>query len=122
MPSFKRGRCTRRLGDHSPYGFSEVDMSDVLDTIDAWVNRIDRRGKANVERTDLPWQAMQVMLSESVYGARVHRPCDRPTLASLLRCVFQAGNYESSAALARDAETGKPVWFLCIRMHPKVLL
>lgn len=64
------------LGWTKKYEFSEADTNCSLDVIDQWVDQIagDRR---HVNPADLPWEALQTMLSQSLYGGRVDHPFDQ---------------------------------------------
>eukprot|EP01038_Epipyxis_sp_PR26KG_P004455 gene4455-6300_t len=87
--------------------FSEADTACSLNVIDQWVDEV-AQGRAHVDPADLPWTAIQKLLSECLYGGRVDDPFDQIALDSFITSVFDKKNYNPNAVLATDHE-GAPL-------------
>jgi dynein heavy chain 1 len=58
------------------YEFTDADTACAVDVIDQWVDLV-AGNKAHVNPTDLPWQALKVLLSQSLFGGRVDHAFDQ---------------------------------------------
>ena len=91
------------LGWTRKYEFSEADAACSLDVIDQWVDSVSAGGtKAHVNPKDLPWKALRVLLSQSLYGGRIDNVFDQAALDSFIEQIFSPRSYESGAAIAFD--------------------
>uniref|UniRef100_A0A7S3GTW8 Dynein heavy chain n=1 Tax=Spumella elongata TaxID=89044 RepID=A0A7S3GTW8_9STRA len=89
------------LGWTKHYEFTEADTTCSIDVIDQWVDLVAGT-RAHVDPVDLPWQALRVLLSQSLFGGRVDHQFDQAALDSFIESVFNAQNYAAGAVLARD--------------------
>lgn len=76
------------LGWTKHYEFTDADTACAVDVIDQWVDLV-AGGKAHVNPEDLPWQALKVLLSQSLFGGRVDHAFDQVTFR--IAC-FSPGN------------------------------
>lgn len=90
------------LGWTKRYEFNDADVSCSLDVIDQWVDEV-AQGRAHVDPQQLPWQALQVLLAESLYGGRVDQPFDQLALTAFITSILSPSNYSAEAVLVRDA-------------------
>eukprot|EP01039_Chlorochromonas_danica_P002781 gene2781-3035_t len=91
------------LGWTKRYEFNDADVQCSVDVIDEWVDEV-AGGRGHVDPQQLPWQALQVLISESLYGGRVDQPFDQAALESFVQDIFNARNYSAGAVLARDTQ------------------
>lgn len=89
------------LGWTKHYEFTEADTACSLDVIDQWVDATAGT-RAHVDPAALPWQALRVLLSQSLFGGRIDHPFDQAALDSFIQSVFNPQNYASGAVLASD--------------------
>jgi dynein heavy chain 1 len=80
------------------YEFSEADAINAVDVVDAWVDRVGggdkKTRKAHVAPEDLPWSALRVLLSESVFGGRIDNSYDQSILNSFVSRLFVAESFD----------------------------
>ena len=55
---------------------TEADTNVSLDVIDQWIDNT-ANGRANISPTDIPWDALQVLLSQTLFGGRVDHHFDQ---------------------------------------------
>ena len=58
------------------YEFTDADTSCAVDVIDQWVD-LAAGSRAHIDPSDLPWQALKVLLSQSLFGGRVDHVFDQ---------------------------------------------
>lgn len=58
------------------YDFNASDMASAFGTIDTSLAGISR-GRANVDPAAIPWDALQTLIKQSVYGGRVDSDFDQ---------------------------------------------
>jgi dynein heavy chain 1 len=90
------------IGWTKPYEFSETDLRNSADTIDAWVERAAGPGRANLAPEKLPWEAMRELIA-LCYGGRIDNDFDQRTLRSLLDRFFKSEVYGLEYALVQGA-------------------
>lgn len=86
------------LGWASRYEFTDADFSCALATVDCWIDRA-AQGRANVDPARIPWDAIRMLLTESVYGGRIDNESDRRVLESFVNRLFRADAYATDFAL-----------------------
>ena len=89
------------LGWSRPYEFHEADLHAALDVVDAWTGAPP--GQAHIDPANIPWDALRVLLAQSVYGGRLDAPTDRAVLDAFVAHLFTPAAFEHGFALAPDA-------------------
>lgn len=91
---------------YAPFGWSKVfefnntDKRNSIDTIDYWVDTVSGNGlKSHVDPDALPWDAIRVLLSQTIYGGRIDNPFDQRLLDSFLRQWFNSGSFNHDFSL-----------------------
>jgi dynein heavy chain 1, cytosolic len=64
------------LGWTKKYEFNDTDIQCVVEVVDQWVDEVVGN-RNHVDPVQLPWQALQTLLSESLYGGRVDQAFDQ---------------------------------------------
>ncbi|RYH06718.1 hypothetical protein EON65_42550, partial [archaeon] len=95
------------LGWTKRYEFSDADVQCSLDVIDQWVDDVSGK-RAHIDPQNLPWQALRVLLTESLYGGRIDQPFDQIALESFVEDILHPRNYAANAVLAKDVH-GAPL-------------
>ena len=80
------------LGWSKIYDFNDSDMASAFGIIDTWLNTISR-GKANVDPVTIPWDALQTLVKQSVYGGRIDSDFDQRILDSFVDSLFTPKAY-----------------------------
>jgi len=89
------------LGWTKRYEFSEADTMCAVNCIDEWVDIVAGK-KMHISPTDIPWKALRVTLSQSLYGGRIDNPFDQAALDSFINTVFCPENYGANTAIASE--------------------
>jgi dynein heavy chain 1 len=91
---------------YAPFGWSKVfefnntDKRNSIDTIDYWVDTVSAGGvKAHVDPDTLPWDAIRVLLSQTIYGGRIDNVFDQRLLDAFLHQWFNAKSFDHDFAL-----------------------
>jgi dynein heavy chain 1 len=91
---------------YAPFGWSKVfefnntDKRNSIDTIDYWVDTVSAGGvKAHVDPDALPWDAIRVLLSQTIYGGRIDNIFDQRLLDAFLHQWFQPASFNHDFAL-----------------------
>uniref|UniRef100_A0A7S2LKS4 AAA+ ATPase domain-containing protein n=1 Tax=Leptocylindrus danicus TaxID=163516 RepID=A0A7S2LKS4_9STRA len=87
------------------YGFTESDASHALDSIDALIGEASG-GKSHIAPEDIPWEAIRVTLSKSIFGGRISNPTDQDALDSLLNSLFISKSFDVDFKLVQTEEPG----------------
>jgi dynein heavy chain 1 len=102
------------LGWSKKYEFNESDLLCSLDVIDQWIDETiasSQGGKGgnrmNINPEELPWEALQVLLAQSLFGGRIDSPYDQMILEAFIKTIFTPKNYAANAILVRDVTTGQ---------------
>lgn len=93
------------IGWSESYGFTESDASHALDSIDALIGGASG-GKSHVAPEDIPWEAIRVTLSKSIFGGRISKPADQDALDLLLNALFVSESFDVGFKLVQTEETG----------------
>jgi len=89
------------LGWSKRYEFSQADAASALDMIDSWITKA-AGGKDHVSPEVIPWEALQTMLSQSIYGGRIDNPFDRHILDSFIFALFRPECFDLDFPLVKD--------------------
>jgi len=88
------------VGWSKKYEFGDSDQICGRDTIDAWVDSVSQGGKlSNISPDKIPWDAVQTVLSEAIYGGRVDNEFDLTILQSFIKHLFQEKSFNSDFSL-----------------------
>ena len=93
------------LGWSSTYDFNDSDMAAAFNTIDAWLLSISK-GRANVDPTTIPWDAIRTLVKQLVYGGRVDSDFDQRILDSFVNALFSPNAYNIGFDLAPGVRGG----------------
>eukprot|EP00004_Rigifila_ramosa_P014268 TRINITY_DN3231_c0_g3_i5.p1 TRINITY_DN3231_c0_g3~~TRINITY_DN3231_c0_g3_i5.p1 ORF type:complete len:3059 (-),score=575.29 TRINITY_DN3231_c0_g3_i5:95-9271(-) len=88
-------------GWSKPYEFNEADQRCALALIDSWLDIVSQK-RSNIDPKKLPWQAIQTLLAQSVYGGRIDNDYDAALLESLIQSVFVPESFDPSFDFAPD--------------------
>ena len=80
------------LGWSKTYDFSDSDMAAAFGTIDTWLNGI-AKGRANVDPTTVPWDALRALIKQSVYGGRIDSDVEQRILDAFVDKPFTPAAY-----------------------------
>eukprot|EP00051_Salpingoeca_urceolata_P022681 m.374555 g.374555 ORF g.374555 m.374555 type:complete len:4634 (-) comp20005_c1_seq12:280-14181(-) len=96
------------LGWSKVYEFGEADLRNAADTIDKWINTV-AGSKSNVTAKDIPWAALQALLTQTCYGGRIDNDIDRRLLSSFITTFFQESSLGADFELVQaDKTTATP--------------
>jgi dynein heavy chain 1 len=97
------------VGWSKKHEFNDADQVCSMSAIDHWVDLVGGE-KAHVAPEDIPWEAMRVLLGESLYGGRIDNQFDKNLIASLLKQFFTPKCFDVDFSLAeswRSSPDGK---------------
>ena len=89
------------VGWTKSYAFGDSDQKCSLDVIDYWIDRC-ASGKTHVDPSKIPWQAIQTVLSETMYGGRIDNRFDDMVLHSLVKRLFVSESFDLNFELSKD--------------------
>ncbi|KAF9586482.1 hypothetical protein BGW38_004001 [Lunasporangiospora selenospora] len=92
------------LGWSKMYEFNDSDQDCALNTVDTWVDTVGA-GRANISPDRIPWDAIQALLSQSVYGGRVDHEEDQQLLESFVNSFFRSQCYDFNFRLVEASES-----------------
>ncbi|KAJ8521794.1 hypothetical protein ONZ45_g1564 [Pleurotus djamor] len=81
------------LGWSKIYDFNDSDMSSAFGMIDTWLNSVSK-GRANINPTTIPWDAIRSLIKQSVYGGRVDSEFDQRIIDAFVDGLFTATAYD----------------------------
>lgn len=93
------------LGWSKLFEFNDSDAEAALTTIEVWVNRV-AKGRSNIDPRAIPWDALKVLLKQSVYGGKIDNGADQLLLDSFVDGIFTPQAYESAFKLVDVQEDG----------------
>eukprot|EP00040_Diaphanoeca_grandis_P036231 m.230237 g.230237 ORF g.230237 m.230237 type:complete len:4579 (-) comp33576_c0_seq1:2736-16472(-) len=88
------------LGWSKQYEFGEPDLRAAIDTVDTWMTT-EAGNRANLPPDKIPFNALQTLLSQTIYGGRVDNSIDDRLLSAFVKSVFcpeAFGEFELVAA------------------------
>lgn len=95
------------MGWTKKHEFTEADTNVSLNTIDQWIDGM-AGDRVSVDPSELPWDALRKLISETLFGGRIDHPFDQDGLDSFITSVFTQDNYSSNAVLAYEYD-GTPL-------------
>lgn len=95
------------IGWTKNYDFNDSDFESGLFVIDSWINHVSKN-RTNISPLTIPWDALQVLLAEVVYGGKVDRPEDSEVITMLVSQIFNANAYNLDYSLVPQASLQVP--------------
>lgn len=89
------------LGWSKLYEFNESDLKVAVSTLDTWLDTV-AQGRNNIAPEKIPWQAIQTLFGECIYGGKVDNIFDHRLLKSFLKKFFTGRSFESDFALVES--------------------
>ncbi|VDP01524.1 unnamed protein product [Soboliphyme baturini] len=86
------------LGWSKRYEFSEADLRVAFDTFDTWIE-VAALGRSNLPSDKVPWEALQVLLSQCIYGGRIDNDFDQKLLECFIKKLFVSNSFNLDFAL-----------------------
>lgn len=77
------------LGWSKRYEFGEADFKTAQDTVDMWID-LTAQGRTHIDPAKIPWEALQELLTSSIYGGRIDNDTDMRLLRSFVQRFFTA--------------------------------
>jgi len=88
------------VGWSKKYEFSDADQVCGRDIIDAWVDSVTQNGQlSNISPDKIPWDAIQSILVEAVYGGRIDNAFDHEILRAFVKHLFREESFNSGFSL-----------------------
>jgi len=88
------------LGWTKTYEFNDSDQESALDTIDFWINETSQ-GRSNIDPHLIPWDAIRILIKETVYGGKIDNEFDQYLLDSFVNYLFTENSYELDFPLVK---------------------
>jgi dynein heavy chain 1 len=89
------------LGWSKLYEFNESDLKVAVSTLDTWLDSV-AQGRNNISPDKIPWNAIQTLLGECIYGGKIDNVFDHRLLKSFLKKFFTGRSFESDFALVEN--------------------
>ena len=97
------------VGWTKSYAFGDSDQKCSLDVID--YGSIDVSRKTHVDPSKIPWQAIQTVRSETMYGGRIDNRFDDMVLHSLVKRLFVSESFNLNFELSKDLKAPEGTWY-----------
>jgi dynein heavy chain 1, cytosolic len=94
------------LGWSKSYDFNDSDMASAFTTIDTWLHSV-AKGRANVNPSQIPWDAIRTLIKQSVYGGRVDSDFDQRILDAFVDDLFTPAAYNVDFNLVPGANAAQ---------------
>ncbi|KAJ3290947.1 hypothetical protein HK104_006430 [Borealophlyctis nickersoniae] len=91
------------LGWTKTYEFNDSDHDMGLVVIDRWLDTV-AQGRTNIAPNRIPWDAIKILITQTVYGGKIDSEFDQKLLESFVEAFFDAANYDSNTALVEESE------------------
>jgi dynein heavy chain 1 len=75
-----------------------------MDAIDEWIDR-KAQGKGNLAPSAIPWDALQALMNQVIYGGRIDNEFDQSRLEAFVNSLFVAQAYDLNFPLASGWNT-----------------
>ena len=86
------------IGWTKSYEFNEADQRCAIDLIDECIDQV-AGSSANIDPNLIPWQAIKVILTQNIYGAKIDNEYDSKILVSLIEQYFSPRSFEENCRL-----------------------
>ena len=87
------------IGWSKKYEFNETDQRASLDAVDEWITKATPEMSDNLDPKKIPWDAIRVLLGETIYGGKIDNKYNQKILNSLTEQLFTPKGFESSFTL-----------------------
>eukprot|EP00043_Microstomoeca_roanoka_P020037 m.234910 g.234910 ORF g.234910 m.234910 type:complete len:4574 (+) comp17091_c0_seq1:164-13885(+) len=94
------------LGWSKRYEFGEADFKTAYDTIDMWLD-LTAQGRSHVDPAKIPWDALQELITSSIYGGRIDNDTDMRLLRAFVDRFFTAASFEEGFPLVEADEAAE---------------
>jgi len=84
------------------YEFNESDQKCALDAIDEWLD-IYAKDKQNIDPSKIPWDAIRIIISQSMYGGKIDNEYDLKILESLVKLYFNERSFDLNYPLFKSS-------------------
>ncbi len=84
------------------YEFNESDQKCALDAIDEWLD-IYAKDKQNIDPSKIPWDAIRIIISQSMYGGKIDNEYDLKILESLVKLYFNEKSFDLNYPLFKSS-------------------
>eukprot|EP01015_Nassula_variabilis_P036963 TRINITY_DN967_c0_g2_i6.p1 TRINITY_DN967_c0_g2~~TRINITY_DN967_c0_g2_i6.p1 ORF type:complete len:1103 (-),score=250.87 TRINITY_DN967_c0_g2_i6:90-3398(-) len=95
------------IGWTKVYEFNEADQRCALDLIDEYLDGMGQRN--NVDPDKIPWDALQCILAQNLYGGKIDNQYDNKILDGLIGQFFTAKSYNMDFELFLAPEGSQPI-------------
>jgi len=76
----------------------------VLDMVDEWIDSMGK-GREAVDPDKIPWDALQTLVSQSIFGGKIDNDFDHKILLSLVKYFFRKETYNMNYPLFASVES-----------------
>eukprot|EP00927_Polykrikos_kofoidii_P026243 TRINITY_DN23401_c0_g4_i1.p1 TRINITY_DN23401_c0_g4~~TRINITY_DN23401_c0_g4_i1.p1 ORF type:complete len:2209 (-),score=513.79 TRINITY_DN23401_c0_g4_i1:103-6207(-) len=88
------------VGWSKKYEFSDADQICGRDVIDNWIDSVSNNGQiSNISPDKVPWDAIQHVLQDTVYGGRIDNEFDHVILKSFIQYLFSEASFNGNFPL-----------------------
>lgn len=84
------------------YEFNESDQKCALDAIDEWLD-IHSKDKQNIDPSKIPWNAIRIIVAQSMYGGKIDNEYDFKILESLVKLYFNERSFDLNYPLFKSS-------------------
>lgn len=95
------------IGWTKNYDFNDSDFESGLFVIDTWINCISKN-RTNISPGSIPWEALQTLLADVVYGGKVDHTDDCEAISKIVSQVFNSNAYNLDYSLVSSASLQVP--------------
>lgn len=85
------------------YEFNQADQKCVLVCVDQWIDSMGK-GREAIDPDKIPWDALQTMVSQSIFGGKIDNQFDQKILQSLVEYYFRKETYDVDYPLYNSFE------------------
>ncbi|KAF5093945.1 hypothetical protein D0Z00_003775 [Geotrichum galactomycetum] len=95
------------IGWSKIYDFNDSDFESGLFVVDSWINSISKN-RSNISPLAIPWQAIQRLFTDIVYGGKIDRTEDLEVIQGIVSKVFVPEAYNLDYSLVQDMSLPGP--------------
>jgi dynein heavy chain 1 len=92
------------LGWTKVYEFNDSDHGMGVMTVDGWLDGV-ASGKSNIDPKSIPWDALRILIRETVYGGKIDSAFDQTVLDSFVNALFTPACFEPGFELVKGGES-----------------